>query len=526
MTLTASNTYTGATLITGGTLQVGNGGRGASIGATSGVSMANNAALVFNEADNSTFSAAISGGGSLTKVGSGTLTLTAANTYTGATVVQAGTLKLGGNLALPAAAGTPEFWLDASNATTLTTTGNNVVTQWNSVNDSYQYAVSAGTGSGATLVSNALNGRPVVNFGAWGSDNWMQLVTPLSDMRTVFWVLGSQNGGGWLLGDGGSYPYCRGGAGTGGGTANSPLWDSTYSDPNVKNGATYINGQAVNGTTTGLSGGYQLVDIVTAGNTAANALAAGNSIPARTGGQQLGELIVYNTALTDAQRQAVEQYLDIKWFGEGPLPASSPLSLASGATLDLGGLSQAIGSLSNFNGSGGTVTNSGGYASTLTVGNDGTSTTFSGLISDGANTVALTKTGGGTLTLTSANSYSGGTTISGGILNINADAALGAAAGAVTFAANGTLQAGASGIVLNSSRTININGGVAATFDTQGYSMTVAGGINGSGSLAEVGGGTLILSGNNAYAGPTTVNAGTLQIGNGTAARASRAASR
>ena len=188
------------------------------------------------------------------------------------------------------------------------------------------------------------------------------------------------------------------------------------------------------------------------------------------------------------------------------------LTVENGATFDLYANNVWVDALSG----GGTVQNGYGYE-TLTVGVAGGSGTFSGILQNpGGSVLALTKSGAGMQALSGSNTYSGGTTISGGILNINADAALGAAAGAVTFAGNGTLQAGASGIVLNASRTININSGVAATFDTQGYSMTVAGGINGSGGVAEIGGGALVLSGNNAYAGPTTVNAGTLQIGNGT----------
>ena len=257
VTLAASNSYSGGTTLSSGTLTFGN---VAALGIGPATFVGNSTlqagvpgTLVNNLAINSgvtgtfdtqanavTLTGIISGSGALTKVGAGTLTLTASNTYTGATVVQAGTLELG-NLGLPAAAGTPELWLDASNASTLVTSGN-VVTQWNS---SVGGMFATGEGS-PTLVSNALNGMPVVNFGAWGSGEWMQLSSDLNDIRTVFWVLGSQNGGGWLLGNGfgGSYPFCRGGAGTGGGTASSPLWDSTYSSSNVQGGATYINGQA------------------------------------------------------------------------------------------------------------------------------------------------------------------------------------------------------------------------------------------------------------------------------------------
>ena len=129
----------------------------------------------------------------------------------------------------------------------------------------------------------------------------------------------------------------------------------------------------------------------------------------------------------------------------------------------------------------------------------------------------LTKIGAGTLTLTGNNTYSGGTTINSGILNINADTALGYAAGPVTFAGNSTLQFGANNITLNSSRSLVINSGVTATIDTNGNTgSTIAGSITGQGSLATVGTGTLTLSGSSNYTGATTVNIGTLLVnGNG-----------
>ncbi len=90
-TLLGSNTYTGPTAVNGGTLQVGNGGSGASIGSTSGVSMANNSVLAFNHADVQTLSGPITGTGSLYHSGPGTLTLTSfASTYNGGTTIAQG----------------------------------------------------------------------------------------------------------------------------------------------------------------------------------------------------------------------------------------------------------------------------------------------------------------------------------------------------------------------------------------------------------------------------------------------------
>ncbi len=90
--LTASNNYTGPTLVTAGTLEIGNGGSGASIGGTSII--VNNASLVFNNADSAVLAAIITGSGSLTKMGSGSLLLTASNSNLGNTTVNGGTLGL------------------------------------------------------------------------------------------------------------------------------------------------------------------------------------------------------------------------------------------------------------------------------------------------------------------------------------------------------------------------------------------------------------------------------------------------
>ena len=136
--------------------------------------------------------------------------------------------------------------------------------------------------------------------------------------------------------------------------------------------------------------------------------------------------------------------------------------------------------------------------------------TYAGLLSG---TGSIEKTGAGTLflapTATGGNTYSGGTLITQGTLNIAADNALGATTGGLTFN-GGTLQL-ANNLDLASTRAISIgdNGG---TIDTQQYSSTLSQGVTGTGSLTKLGSGVLTMNGVSTY-GDTNVLAGTLAVG-------------
>src|SRR6202044_877696 len=77
LTLTGTNTFGGGTTISAGTLQIGNGGTTGSIVGN----VADNGILSFNHTDNVAFSGIVSGTGSLNQLGTGTLTLTAPDTY-------------------------------------------------------------------------------------------------------------------------------------------------------------------------------------------------------------------------------------------------------------------------------------------------------------------------------------------------------------------------------------------------------------------------------------------------------------
>ena len=62
----------------------------------------------------------------------------------------------------------------------------------------------------------------------------------------------------------------------------------------------------------------------------------------------------------------------------------------------------------------------------LSAGSNNATTTFSGTLQNGAGTLALTKSGTGTLTLSGTNTYSGATTVSAGTLRAGSGSALSA----------------------------------------------------------------------------------------------------
>ena len=99
LALTGTNTYTGGTTISNGTLQIGSDGTTGSIGPGN---ITNNATLAFNRSDAMSDSGfgIISGTGALFQTGDSVLTLTNNHTYSGATFIESGMLALVGNGAI------------------------------------------------------------------------------------------------------------------------------------------------------------------------------------------------------------------------------------------------------------------------------------------------------------------------------------------------------------------------------------------------------------------------------------------
>ncbi|MBI2737118.1 MAG: autotransporter-associated beta strand repeat-containing protein, partial [Rhodospirillales bacterium] len=144
----------------------------------------------------------------------------------------------------------------------------------------------------------------------------------------------------------------------------------------------------------------------------------------------------------------------------------------------------------------------------LTVGANNLSTTLTGRIT-GFWPATLVKIGAGTLTLAGSNLSGGGLAINGGTVATASDASLGSGSAGLSFG-GGTLQL-LSSFDLSPARAITINAG-GGTIDTNGFGMTIAQAIAGSGSLTKAGNGTLTLTGASTFSGGTVLSAGTLIV--------------
>ncbi len=128
-----------------------------------------------------------------------------------------------------------------------------------------------------------------------------------------------------------------------------------------------------------------------------------------------------------------------------------------------------------------------------------------------AGSAALTKSGSGTLTLNTANTFAGGLNLNGGTTVFSSLANLGS--GAISFS-GGALQFASGNVEDLSVRTITFNAG-GATINDGGNTLSFQKpiGSGGAGGLTKLGAGTLTLNGTNTYSGNTVISAGTLALG-------------
>jgi autotransporter-associated beta strand protein len=451
--LTGNNTYTGGTTITGGMLQLGNGGASGSILGN----VINNGIFAINRSDTLTFGNVISGTGAFQQKGPGATILTGNNSYAGGTALNAGTLAVGSSTALGTGA------LTFANGTTLQAAGNGLS------------LANAMTLNGADTVDTQANTLTLAGVlsGTGGLTKIGTGTLTLSGANTY-------SGGTTLAG--GTLSLANNQAlGTGALTTTGSVVD-------YANGVTIANPIVINGNTTQLQ-------VTTGSATQAGAISELN------GPRPLEKIGAGTLILTAANTYSGTTSVNAGTLQAGALNAFAPSSaftIAGGATLDLNNFNQTIGSLA---GAGNVMLG----AATLTSGGDNTSTTYSGVMSG---TGGLVKTGAGTLVLAGANTYSGGTTLAGGTLSLANDQALGT--GALTT--TGSVVDYADGVTIANPIVINSN---TTQLQVTTGSATQAGAIselNGPRPLEKIGAGALILTAANTYTGPTTISAGTLIV--------------
>ena len=587
LVISSSETYTGATNINAGTLQLGAknlipnasavviasgatfavNGYSDTVGSIAGagtISLSTGHLQFGYDNTSTTFSGVISGtsGSLISKSGTGTTVLSGANTFVGATTVSAGILNIQNNTAL----GT------ATNSATV-------------ISGATLQVQGGLTGVGEALT---LNGTGTAGNGA------LENVSDNNTLTGAF-VLGSasqinSDAGVLTLSGGitGAYGLTVGGSGstditgvigtTTGTLTKVDAGTLTLAGANTYTGATTISGGIVSisadnnlGTapssvTTNdltLDGGtLQTAANMTLSANRGTTLGAGGGTLDQTAGTTLtyAGIIAGSGALTKIDSgtlilSGVDTYTGATAINAGTLSAgannvlanTTAVTVASGATYNLNNYSDSVGSIA---GAGNITLGSGA----LTAGADNTSTTFSGVISG---TGSLTKSGSGTLVLSGADTYSGATTVSAGVLNIQNNTALGTTTGGVTVASGAALQI-QNGItvtgktltlsgtgVSNDGALRNVTGnstwtgavvlGAASRINSDAGTLTLSGNISGNGQKLSVGGagntvisgaiatttgsltkdgtGTVVLAGSNTYTGGTNINAGTLTLG-------------
>jgi autotransporter-associated beta strand protein len=231
--------------------------------------------------------------------------------------------------------------------------------------------------------------------------------------------------------------------------------------------------------------------------------------------------------------------------GSGTLTLTGSNTYTGTTTVQAGVLQIGNGGTAGTLGSGSVVNDA------IVVFNRSDNLTVSNVISGSGSVVKL---GGGELTLSGANTYSGGTTVSAGILigttgSLQGDIVVAAAtalifddssggtyagiisgngavekrdAGTVIFTGANTYSGGttvSAGILVGTTTSLqgNVANSSALVFD-DASGGTYAGTISGTGTVEKTGAGTVVFTGSNSYTGATTIAAGTLQVGNGGAA--------
>jgi autotransporter-associated beta strand protein len=526
--VTASNSYTGTTTITAATLQLDNGG---SSGYVAGA-IVDNGTFALNRGDTAlVLSSVISGTGSLSQVGSGMSTLTAANTFSGQTTISAGTLQLANSLALQ------NSTLNFNNPNGTLSFGTLTAASVGGLTGSLPMALQ-NDGSAALALTVGGNGVSTTyggNFSGPGSLAWngpgSWTLTGSSNIAGALQM--SQNnglaGGGNLILPAGSLTvssiisYGSGAANlltVSGGSLNV----SGASSFNSGNGGSFGNGGLlVSGGLANLSGGLN----ISTDN-------KNNAVLVRVTGGTLnsGAINLGRTALSLTTQPTAGSTTAGLYITAGNVNVAGAINVGTtNANTNSSASVRMDGGTVNVSGSISIGLNNGGRWSVFDV-NGGSlvvSDTVSGVVLGGpltGDSEFLVRAGVANVPLiTFGQSGGGGTAVlnlTGGQLYVGAGGlvyGLGTVTPQVDLA-GGTLGATAPWASA-ASVPITLTGGSATgvTIQTADASsnpqyITLGGAISGGGAMTVVGGGTLELDGNNSYTGFTNLQSGLLLLGN------------
>jgi len=505
---------------------------------------------------------------SLVKAGAGTLVLSGANTYTGSTDISAGTLTIGNvatfnNTSQIALSGTGRLDVNvASQSLAKLVTG---VPAGTFLRYS-QVQTAGGTGPGTilgTVELNITNVNPnyTLDFGG-GSKLTNTIAAIYTSGITLSGDASIDSSTAVFTGTGmtisastaGAKTLTFTGTNTGANTIGGIISDGSDTVGVAKTGAgawAISGANTYTGPTNISAGTLTIGNVATFNNTSQIALSGTGRLDVNVANQSLAKLVTgggvpAGTFLRYSQAQA-------GGTGPGTILGTVELNLTNvnpGYTLDFGGGSKLTNVIAATYNSAITLSGdasidsssavfTGGAAMTISASTAGAKTltftgtniganTIGGIISDGSDTVGITKTGAGTWVLSGANSYSGGTTVSAGVLTAAGAASLPGydSAGKVVFN-GGTVgvAVGGAGWTTGQVNTLLTNAtktSGALGIDTTNGSLTqwtafTTGNFRWALGLNKLGANTLILDQANTYAGTTTVSAGVLNIRNGAA---------